>query len=200
VLTLGWTRRRPERIVADGQPFPTDRIFVMRRAILAVTVGSVLLTVAACDSGDPDTTTTAASSAPVVVPSIVTSSAPDYSADTKVVCGKVQKIFTTDLKDFAIDLGKMIANKEAKQTAEADKEQKAAAGQLKKVGAKVKSTTAAAQDPELRTAGAASAAKFVKTAGDDKFFDKISSTSDLNKIIESQLNEWFTPVAGYCAA
>lgn len=171
----------------------------MRRAILAVTVGGVLLTGAACDSTDP-ASTTAAPSAPASLPVAAPSSAaPDYSADTKLVCAKVQTIFTQDLKDFAIDLGKMIANKEAKQTAEAQAARKAAGAELKTVGAKVKKETAAAEDPELRAAGAASAAKFIKTAGDDKFFDKIESTSDLNKIIEAQLTEWFTPVAGYCA-
>jgi hypothetical protein len=94
----------------------------------------------------------------------------------------------------------MIANKEAKQTAAAAAARKAAGDELKRVGATVKKETAAAQDPELRAAGAVSAAKFVKTAGDDRFFDKIKSTSDLNKIIEARLTEWFTPVAGYCAA
>jgi Zn-dependent oligopeptidase len=167
--------------------------------MLAVTVGGVLLTGVACDSRDQTSTSapSAAASLPAAQPS---SAAPDYSADTKLVCGTVQKIFTHDLKNFAADLGKMIANKEAKQTAGAAAARKAAGDELKRVGATVKKATAAAQDPELRAAGAVSAAKFVKTAGDDRFFDKIKSTSDLNKIIEARLTEWFTPVAGYCAA
>ncbi|MDT5033840.1 MAG: hypothetical protein QOC94_4011 [Actinoplanes sp.] len=172
----------------------------MRRAMLAVTVGGVLLTGVACHSGDQATTTPAPSAVASLPAAEPSSAAPDYSADTKLVCGKVQKVFTQDLKAFAVDLGKMIANKEVKQTAAAAAARKAAGDELKRVGATVKRETAAAQDPELRAAGAASAAKFVKTAGDDTFFNKIKSTSDLNKIIESQLTEWFTPVAGYCAA
>jgi Zn-dependent oligopeptidase len=168
--------------------------------MLAVTVGGVLLTGVACHSGDQATTTSAPSAVASLPAAEPSSAAPDYSADTELVCGKVQKVFTQDLKAFAVDLGKMIANKEAKQTAAAAAARKAAGDELKRVGATVKRETAAAQDPELRAAGAASAAKFVKTAGDDTFFNKIKSTSDLNKIIESQLTEWFTPVAGYCAA
>lgn len=169
----------------------------MRRAILAVTIGGVLLSSAACDSGSKPSSAPATTEA---VPSAPASTAPDYSADTALVCGKVQKIFNTGLKGFATDLGKMIANKEAKQTAAATAAQKAAAKELDAVGDQVKAATAPAQDPEIRAAGAESAAKFVRTASDAGFFNKIKTTKDLDKIIESQLNEWFTPVAGYCTA
>jgi hypothetical protein len=182
---------RPEGLVLPSK----NRIFVMRRAILAVTIGGVLLSSAACDSGAEPSSAPATTE---VVPSAPASSAPDYSANTTLVCGKVQKIFSTGLKGFATDLGKMIANKEAKQTAAATAAQKAAAKELDAVGDQVKAATAPAQDPEIRAAGAESAAKFVKTAGDAGFFNKIKTTKDLDKIIESQLNEWFTPVAGYC--
>jgi hypothetical protein len=173
-------------------------MFVMRRAILAVTIGGVLLTTSACDStAKPETAPASAEVAPSAAPA---SSAPDYSASTALVCGKVQKIFDGGLKDFATDLGKMIANKEAKQTAPAAAAQKAAAKELNGVGQQVKAATATAEDPEIQTAGAASAAKFVKTAADKSFFDKIKTTKDLDRIIEAQINEWFTPIAGYCSA
>jgi len=171
----------------------------MRRAILAVTIGGVLLTGSACD-GDSDATSTKSAPAPVAVPSTEPPSpVPDYTANTRLVCGNVQKIFTNDLKTFATDLGKMIANKEAKQATAAAGAQKAAGQQLKQVGAKLKKTTAAAEDPQLREAGAISAAKFAKSATDKAFFNKIKTTKDLDRIIESQLNTWFTPVAGFCA-
>jgi hypothetical protein len=173
----------------------------MRRAILAVTIGGVLLTGAACDNDAADTAgaTTAAPSATAAPSQLPSSPPPDYTANTKLVCGKVEKIFNDGLQGFATDLGKMIAHKEAKQTAEADAAQRSASTALKNVGTQVKNATATADDPALRTAGAASAAKFAKSAGDDKFFDKIKTTKDLNSIIEGQLAEWFTPVAGYCS-
>jgi hypothetical protein len=172
----------------------------MRRAILAVAIGGVLLAGAACGSSDNDSHTAAPPAPPVAAPSSESAGpAPDYTADTKLVCGKVEKILNTDLAGFGTQVGKMIAYKEAKQTAEAKKAQKAAGLQLKDVGAKVKKETAAAQDPALRQAGATSAAKFAKTAGDSTFFTRIRTTKDLDKIIERQMTEWFTPVAGYCA-
>lgn len=171
----------------------------MRRALLAAALGGLLLSGAACSSGgDADK---AADSPTLVVPSTTaaTSPPPDYSADTKKVCGKLDKIFDAELEDFGTEIGKMIAYKEAKQSDNAEKAEKAAGKQLKDVGGQVKKATAAAQDPKLKQAGATSAAKFTKSASDGKLFDKIKSTKDLDKILETEMTNWLTPVAGYCA-
>jgi hypothetical protein len=169
----------------------------MRPAILAVALGGVLLAGTACDS-EVKTAGTAAppSATPSSEPSIP---APDYSANTKAICGKLEKIFNEDLEGFGTQVGKMIAYKESKQTAQAAKAQKAAAQELENVATKVKQETSAAQDPALRMAGAASAAKFAKSANDPAFLDKIKSTQDLSRTIEGQMTEWLNPVAGYCA-
>ncbi|MCA2213605.1 hypothetical protein [Jidongwangia harbinensis] len=168
----------------------------MRRAFLALALGGALLTASAC-SDDPEAT----DAAPAwTTPSAeATSPAPDYSANTKVVCGKVNKIFAQDIKAFGTQMGKMIAYKEAKEGAEADKAEKAAGTQLKNIGTKVRKETAAAQDPDLKTAGASSAAKLTKSAADRKFFDSIKTQKDLDRTIENRMAEWLTPVAGYCA-
>ena len=134
----------------------------MRRALLAVALGGVLLTATACDS---DTESPAAAPA----------------------------------AGFGAQMGKMIAHKEAKQTAEAEKAEKAAAAGLKNIAVKVKKEIAAAEDPELKTAGEASAAKFAQSAADDKFFDSIKTTKDLDRTIEGKMTDWLSPVAGYCA-
>jgi hypothetical protein len=168
----------------------------MRRAFLALALGGVLLSAAACDSDAGSTTAAPAATTPSAAP---TSAAPDYSANTKLVCGKVEKVFNSDLESFGTQLGKMIAYKEAKQTSEADKAEKAAAKQLKDVGAKVRRETAAAEDPELVTAGATSAGKFARSAADTKFFDSIKTTKDLDRTIEAKMTDWLSPVAGYCA-
>jgi hypothetical protein len=167
----------------------------MRRAFLAVALGGVLLTGAACGS-DAETKDNAGSATPSVAPA---SSAPDYSADTQLVCGKVEKLYNGGLEGFNTQIGKMIANKEAKLSKEAGQARKAAGQELKDVGTKIEQETAAAQDPALQMAGATSAATFVKTAGDDAFFDKITSQKAYDSTIQSQLQEWLTPVAGYCS-
>ena len=168
----------------------------MRRAILAVAFGGVLLTGAACGSDAKTTGTATTASTPAAEP---TSAAPDYSDNTRLVCDQLHKVFNDDLEGFGAQVGKMIAYKEAKQAPEAAKAQQAAALQLKNVGAKVRQETAAAQDPELQSAGATSAAKFVKSAADAKFFARINTTKDLDRTIEAQMKEWLSPVAGYCA-
>ena len=168
----------------------------MRRAFLAVTLGGVLLAAGACSS---DAETPAAAPAATTPSAEVTSPPPDYSANTKLVCGKVEKIFDAELAGFGTQIGKMIAYKEAKQTVDAEKAEKAAGKELKQIGAKVKKETAAAQDPELKTAGTSSAAKFTKSASDTRFFDSIKTTKDLDRIIEAKMTEWLGPVAGYCA-
>ena len=166
----------------------------MRRALLAVALGGVLVTGTACDTDRP---TSGAAAGPSPTPAA--SAAPDYSADTRAICGRLETVFNHDLAPFHAQMGKMIANKEAKLTPEAAKAQKAAGAALKKVGAKIKKETAAAQDPQLRDAGAVSAAKVTKSAADKSFFKKIKTQKDYDKLIEDQLQEWFTPAAGYCA-
>ncbi len=169
----------------------------MRRAFLALALGGVLLSAAACDSDAESTTAAPAATTPSAAP---TSAAPDYSANTQLVCGKVEAVFNKDLEGFGTQLGKMIAYKEAKQGAEADKAEAAAKKQLKAVGTKVRKETAAADDPALVAAGQTSAAKFTKSAADTKFFDGIKSTKDLDRTIEAKMTDWLSPVAGYCAA
>jgi hypothetical protein len=168
----------------------------MRRAFLALALGGVLLSAAACDSDAESSTAAPAATTPSAAPA---SPAPDYSANTALVCGKVQTVFTKDLQSFGTQLGKMIAYKEAKQAADADKAEAAAKKQLKDVGAKVLKETSAAEDPDLVTAGKASAAKFAKSAADTRFFDGIKTTKDLDRTIEAKMTDWLSPVAGYCA-
>jgi hypothetical protein len=171
----------------------------MRRAILAATLGGVLLTGAACDS-DAETATAAPASGPTTAPSTPpTTPPPDYSADTRKVCGRVEKVFGTGLKTFGTEVGRMIAYKEAKVPAEVRKSQKAAGARLKAVAANIRKETSAAQDPALKAAGNTSAAKFSKAAADARFFNSIRTQKDFDRTIESRLSEWQRPLSGYCA-
>ena len=171
----------------------------MRRAFLAVTLGGLLAAGACSSDAETPAAAPAVASAATTPSAEVTTPPPDYSANTKLVCGKVEKIFDAELADFGTQIGKMIAYKEAKQTAEAEKAEKAARRELKDIGAKVKKITTVAQDPQLKSAGATSAAKFTRSASDTRFFDSIKTTKDLDRTIEAKMTEWLTPVAGYCA-
>jgi hypothetical protein len=172
----------------------------MRRAIMAATLGGVLLITAACES-DAKTTAGAASTAPSLAPPSLapTSAPPDYSANTRGVCDRIDKVFDADVAAFGTEIGKLITYKEEKLAAQAKAAQAAAAKRLTTVGDNIRKETAKAQDPYLRTAGEASSAKFAKAAGDDAFYTKIKSNADFDRVIESQLSEWFSPVAGFCS-
>jgi hypothetical protein len=180
---------------------PDEQDLLMRRALLAVIAGGTLLAGTACDSDA--TTGTGAAAAPTAAPSTAAptaSAAPDYSADTKRVCTRLQTIYQGELRDFGAAMGKMITYKEAKQTAEAGKAANAAAAELKAVAAKIRKETAIARNPEFKAAGAKSAAKLEQSAKDRKYIAKVTTLKDLNGTIERQLTDWLTPVAGYCGS
>ena len=170
----------------------------MRRAILAVIAGGTLLTGAACDS-DANAKTDAAEptrTAATAAPS--SAAAADYSASTKLVCDKLQTLYTVELRAFGTAMGKMVTYKEAKQTADAEKAEATAAGQLKAAATKIRKETAAAEDPTFQAAGKVSASKLETSAANRRYMDKVKSLADLDKTVQSQFAEWLTPVAGYC--
>lgn len=170
----------------------------MRRAILAVIAGGTLVAGSACDSdakAAPEAATptrTAATAAPSA------SAAPDYSASTKVVCGKLQTLYSVELRAFGTAMGKMVTYKEAKQTADAEKAEATAAGQLKAAATRIRRETAAADDPDFQAAGKVSAAKLESGATTRAYMDKVKTLADLDKTVQAQFAEWLNPVAGYC--
>jgi hypothetical protein len=171
----------------------------MRTALTAVSLAGLLLTAAACSSDDSGAETIA--EAPVAQPpaSVTTTvPAPDYDANTRKVCAALNKVFDADVAEFGTAMGKMIAYKEAKQTAEAEKARKSASQELKDVAAKVRKETATAQDPELKQAGAVSATKFSTSAADKTLFDKVKTTKDLDRTLATKMPDWMDPVAGHC--
>jgi hypothetical protein len=172
----------------------------MRSALLAVSLGGLLLSGAACGSdGDGGNQTTF--EVPETPPPATTDAvaAPDYSADTRKVCTAVNKVFHTDVAQFGTAIGKMIAHKEAKQADEAEQARKVAAQELKELAAKVRKETAVAKDPEIKAAGAVSATKFAKSAADKALFDRIKTTKDMDKALAAEMPNWMSPVAGLCA-
>ena len=169
----------------------------MRTALLAVTLGGLLLTGAACSSGSEKLAEAPVAETPAAAATTIP--APDYYANTRKVCAQLDKIFDADVAQFGTAMGKMIAYKEAKQADEAEQARKAASKELKEVGAKIRKETAAAEDPDLKQAGAVSATKFSKSAADKALFDKVKTTKDLDKTLAAKMPDWMDPVAGLCA-
>jgi hypothetical protein len=207
VITLGWTTRAPERNVVGARNTPDEQDLLMRRVLLAVLAGGLLLTGAACgDDAQPTAGAPASPTTPSDPPS--SSPEPDYSDDTAQICGKLQTLYKGELRDFGAAMGKVVSYRETKQTPgpSADPQQiagekaaeKAAATELAAAGTKIRKLTATAQDPELRTAGATSAAKLEHSAKDRRYITGTKTLKALNATIESQFTEWLTPVAGFC--
>jgi hypothetical protein len=172
----------------------------MRRALLAVLAGGTLLAAtAACDN---DTKSSADAGASTITPSRVPDETlpplPDYTADTQLVCGRLQSVYTGELRDFGAAMGKMVSYKEAKQDADAQKAENAAAVELKAAGAKIRQETSAAQDPGLKAAGVTSATKLETSAKNGAYFDKVKTLKDLDNSLKPQMTQWLTPVSGYC--
>jgi hypothetical protein len=168
----------------------------MRRALLAVLAGSLLLPVAACDT-DAKKSKEAEPVATVTVPDSLPP-LPDYSVNTRLVCARLQAVYSGELRDFGTAMGQMITFKEAKQAPDAAKAENAAAGKLKAAAAKIRQDTATAEDPDFQAAGEASAAKFEQSATDRKYFDRVKTINDLNGTLEPQMAKWLTPVSAFC--
>lgn len=168
----------------------------MRRALLAVIAGGTLLAGTACDDGvktaagpDPAPSTAPAHSLPPL---------PDYTANTNLVCGKLNTIYQGELRAFGAAMGTMITYKEAKQAPEAQKAEDVAVAKLKAVAVKIRKDTGVAQDPEFKAAGVISATKVETSVKNRKYFDRVKTIKDLNATIEGQFAQWLTPVSGYC--
>ncbi|MFI5493275.1 hypothetical protein [Actinoplanes sp. NPDC051859] len=171
----------------------------MRRTLLAAAAGGLLLAGSACGNSDGPESAAPTQAAPVATTTAATTPPPDYSADTKRICAKLDKIFDGDLEGFGTELGKMIAYKEAKQADNAKAAEKAAAKELKTVAAEVRKETTAAQDPDLKAAGASTATRLSESASKASFFAGIKSEKDLDKVVQSEMTTWIAPVVGQCA-
>ncbi|GID94935.1 hypothetical protein ACFQFC_25725 [Amorphoplanes digitatis] len=172
----------------------------MRSALLGVTLCGLLLTGAACGSGGDSGTEPIAEAPAVDVTTPATAiAAPNYYENTRTVCAALDKIFDADVAQFGTAMGRMIAYKEAKQADEAELARKAASKELKEVGEKIRKETSKAEDPDLKEAGQVSATKFSKSAADKGLFDKVKTTTDLNKTLLAKMPDWMDPVAGLCA-
>jgi hypothetical protein len=168
----------------------------MRRALLAVIAGGTLLAGTACDGGAKPTAAPepTASDAPAhSLPPL-----PDYTANTNLVCGRLNTIYKGELSAFGAAMGKMITYKEAKQAPEAQQAEDVAVAKLKAVAVKIRKDTWSAQDPEFKAAGVISATKVETSVKDRKYFDKVKTIKDLNASIEGQFAQWLTPVSGFC--
>jgi uncharacterized protein (DUF305 family) len=171
----------------------------MQRSIITLTLGGVLLTGAACGAKNEPTAapTTAAPTSASPSPSAAPSPS-DYTADTKRVCGQIEKMLESRMEAFGQQLGKMVAYREAGNTAQAQKAKTAAQKELATTATAIRQYTGAAQDPELWDAGKESAKNVEATAADAEFFRKFRNPRDLDAL-KAEVVTWLVPLAEFCA-
>ena len=185
----------------------------MRRSFLATSVGALLLTLSACDGDSPSaapsrtpgasTTPSAAGGGPVgtTAPGVTpTAAAARYTANTKKVCGQVDALLKgKEMQRFAKNLGSLILLKQAKKPVKATRAREAAKKELRSLATAVRRDTGAAQDPELKKAGALTATGIDKSAQNDAFFAKLKTLKDVDNVLEAEMTPWLLPLATHCS-
>jgi hypothetical protein len=173
----------------------------MRRVVLAVAIAVIAVSTAACGgngpSASPSPSATSASASPSASPTPTASV--NYAADTKRICGQIEKSFDSEMESFGVELGKMIAYREAGNTTRANQAEAATQAELRAIASRMRARTAVAQDPELRAAGQESAENMEATAADDSFFAKFKRVSDVEKLLQNEVVSWLLPLAEFCA-
>jgi hypothetical protein len=170
----------------------------MRRTLTALALVGTLAASAACADKSTPAGAPATSSAAGAPTSEAPSPEADYTADTKKVCAKIDTAMKKSTNAFGGELGKLIAYKQIKNTAAANRAKAGAQRELKALATAIRSTTAAAQDPTVKAAGQESAANIEATAANNAFFDKLKTEKDLDSL-ESEITAWLVPLGTHCA-
>jgi hypothetical protein len=172
----------------------------MRRVVLAVALTATVLGAAACGDGgetsaggSPSATSASPSASPT--PSPTPSASANHAADTKRICAEVEKSLDPEMENFAEEVARMVAYKQAGNTARANQAKADAQAQLRAIASRMRERTAVAQDPKLRAAGQESAENMEASAADEAFFSRVRTPDDLRKVAIT----WVLPVAELCA-
>jgi hypothetical protein len=159
----------------------------MRRAVLGLVVGGLLLgSAAACG--------TAKNPAPGAGTPGPVSLAPEQ-AHTKASCEAIGTVYTKNMGAFAESLSKMVGG----GTSDPAAARKDAQQKLSAFGAAIRQTTQGSGDAQLRADGKQAADQLQTTSANDAFFTKIKTTQDVTAVLSSNLKEWLAPVTHHCS-
>jgi uncharacterized protein YceK len=155
----------------------------MRRVVLTLAIGGVLLTAGCGTSRSNDN-----SAAPNVAPA---SGAPAQAGSaTKTTCEQLGVIYTQNMAPFAKSLTSIVSSKAS--PAEAQQA-------LKSFAVAIRGTTSGSPDAQLRADGEQTATQLLTKAGDAAFFKKIKTSQDVNTVLGPNLKEWLSPVTHHCS-
>jgi hypothetical protein len=150
----------------------------MRRAVLLLVAGGLLVTPAACGTA----TSTATPS------STVATAAPE----TRTACEAVGEAYTKSMGPFAEAVAKAAGSGSATDRAEAQK-------RLGDLAASIRAATASAKDPQIVTDGKTAADQLQKKAADKTVFAALKTPQDASQLLGPTLKDWLAPVTSHCS-
>jgi len=158
----------------------------MRRAVLGVVVGGLLLGAAACGTARNPTPGAG-------TPGGTVSLSPEQ-AQTKATCEAIGTVYTKNMGSFAEALSRMVAGGTGAEAARKDAQQK-----LSAFGTAVRQTTQSSTDAKFRADGKQAADRLQTTSTNVAFFTKIKTTQDVTEVLGPTLKGWLAPVTNHCS-
>lgn len=152
----------------------------MRRTILTLLVGGVLLSAAACGTATDTPTATPAVQAPAA-------SAPAAVAST---CEALGQAYSKNIAALAESLTTLVADRKTAAQAQAS---------LASFATAVADATKASQDAQFRADGKQAADQMRTRSADTKFFAAIKTKEDVAQTMGPTLTGWLSPVTRHCS-
>jgi hypothetical protein len=178
----------------------------MRRVLLALTAGILVVTTGCGTARTPAPSgTTGAPPAPAApAPGGASGAAPAATAtttgetalaSTRALCEGLGQVYTKNMGSFAEALSKMVADGEKSRDASREKAQQA----LTAFATAIRDTTASSTIGDARADGKRTADLMQAKAADDKFFDQVKTSKDLDRVLGPDLKKWLAPVDSHCS-
>ncbi|HEY0000531.1 MAG TPA: hypothetical protein VGB74_08760 [Actinoplanes sp.] len=157
----------------------------MRRVVLSLAIGGVLLSAAACGTSRDDDK----SATPNVAPASGAAAQPGQVA-TKSACEALGAVYSKNMAPFAKSLTDVASGKGSPKSAQQS---------LKAFATAVRGATETSTDAQLRADGKQAADRLQAKAGDATFFSKIKTSKDVDTVLVTNLKEWLSPVSHHCS-
>ncbi|MCY1138163.1 hypothetical protein OWR29_09155 [Actinoplanes sp. Pm04-4] len=151
-------------------------------ALGSLLVVAAISAAAACGTAQPPSAAQGASGAPAPV-----SAAPPAIRTT---CEALGRAYQANMAPLAEALTKLVADRKTIATAQQS---------LASFATAVQDATAASADPDLKSAGKQAATQMHQKSTDEKFFNAIKTTKDVDKTLGPTLTGWLSPVTRHCS-
>lgn len=164
----------------------------MRRAVLTLAVGGVLLAgAAACGTASPS------ANGPAGTGQSVNPAVQASLADTRTVCEALGQAYGRDIGPFASALNTMVA---ARKSADGGKASQAQAQQsLSALAKAVLGATQGSSNAQVRVDGLTAAKQLDSQSANAAFFTKIQTAKDMNTVLGPTLKQWLAPISQHCS-